>query len=81
MIDDGSWRGTTRVFITYWTEQIRMYDENIDAAGKLSDEVKRQLLENKVQNYAEFRTFKYTEDMFTTIGSTPMTFQQYYDLF
>ena len=33
MIDDGLWRGTTSAFITHWTEQIRMYDENIDAAG------------------------------------------------
>ena len=59
-IDDGSWRGTTSAFLTHWTEQIRMYDENIGATGKLSDEAKRQFLESTVQNHAEFRTVKST---------------------
>ena len=79
-IDDSSWWGTTSVFLTHWTEQIHMYDENIGATGKLSDEAKRWFLENTVQTHAEFRTVKSTEDMFTAIGSTHMTFQQYYDL-
>ena len=52
-----------------------MYDENIGTAGKLIEEAKRQFLENTVQNQAEFRTVKSTEDMFTAIGSTPVTFQ------
>ena len=52
-----------------------MYDENIGATGKSSDEAKRQFLENTVQNHAEFRTIKSTKDMFTAIWSTPMTFQ------
>ena len=57
-----------------------MYDENIGPAGKLTDNAKIQFLENTVQNHAEFRTVKSTEDMFTAAGSTLMTFQQYYDL-
>jgi hypothetical protein len=57
-----------------------MYDENIGATGKLSDDAKRQFLENIVQNHAEFRTVKSTKDLFNAIGSTPMNLQQYYNL-
>ena len=40
-IDDGLWWGTTSAFLTHGTEQIRIYDENIGATGKLYDEAKR----------------------------------------
>ena len=50
-IDDSSWRGTTSAFLTNWTEQIRMYNENIGTPGILTDDAKRQFLENTVQNH------------------------------
>ena len=59
---------------------IRIYDKSISSTGKSSNDAKRQFLENTVQNHPEFRTVKFTEDMFTAIWSGPMTFQQYYDL-
>ena len=79
-VDDGSWRGTTSAFLTHWTEQVRIYDDNIESSVTLSDDPKRQFLENIVQNHPEFRNVKSTEDMITALGIRPMTFQQYYDL-
>ena len=78
-INDGSWRGPTSAFLTHWTEQVHIYDENVDSTVKLSNEAKRQFLENTVQNHTEFCTVKIKEDMVISIGSTPMNFQQYYD--
>ena len=68
-IDDGSWRGTTSAFLTNWTEQVRIYDENVESSAQLSDDAKRQFLENTVQNHPEFCNVKSTEDMITVLGA------------
>ena len=40
-IDDGSWRGIASTILTHWTEQVRIYDENIESNARLSDDAKR----------------------------------------
>ena len=47
-IGDSSWRCTIITFLSHWTEQIRIHDDNIESTGELSDEDKRQFLENTV---------------------------------
>ena len=68
-----------RLTLTYWTEQVCIYDDNIDSTEKLSDEAKWQFLENTVQNYTKLHTVYSTEDVFTVIGFRPLAYQQYCD--
>src|SRR5210317_1743172 len=44
-LEEGSWRGTTESFITYWQEQLRLYHELVPYSSRMPDEVVRGLLE------------------------------------
>src|SRR6056300_1198686 len=47
-IEEGSWRGTTELFISYWREQLRLYHELVPHSSRMPDQVVRGLLENAV---------------------------------
>src|SRR5210317_1955748 len=47
-IEEGSWRGTTESFISYWREQLRLYHELVPHSSRMPDQVVRGLLENAV---------------------------------
>ena len=47
-LSDGTWNGTTEQFVLHWLEQVRLYEELVDASAALSDSVKLTLLTNAV---------------------------------
>ena len=52
-IADGSWRGTTIGYITHWKEQIRLYHKKLEPGEFFSDDQKRTMLQNAVQQIPE----------------------------
>ena len=67
-------------FLTYWAEQVRIYDENINLTGRIYNDDKCHFLENIVQDHPGFRSVKSTEDMISIIECIPVSYYQYYDL-
>ena len=52
-LSDGSWNGTTEQFVLHWLEQVRLYEELVDASAALSDSVKLTLLTNAVRGHTK----------------------------
>ena len=52
-LSDGSWNGMTEQFVLHWLEQVRLYEELIDASAALSDSVKLTLLTNALRGHTK----------------------------
>ena len=57
-LEEGSWRGTTESFITYWLEQLRLYHELVPYSSCMPDEVVCGLLENSVSQMPHLASVK-----------------------
>ena len=71
-LEEGSWRGTTESFITYWQEQLRLYHELVPYSSRMPDEVVRGLLENAVSQMPHLASVKnLCKTLKTTTGQYP----------
>ena len=52
-LSDGTWNGTTEQFVLHWLEQVRLYEELVDASAALSDSIKLTLLTNAVHGHTK----------------------------
>ena len=52
-LSDGTWNGTTEQFVLHWLEQVRLYEELVDASAALSDSIKLTLLTNAVRGHTK----------------------------
>jgi len=69
--DDGKWRGTSKAFIIHWCKQLWQYNQLRGKAGtvtQFTDPVKVQMLQNTVDDVAEFRDVRTVAQQ---IGHTP----------
>ena len=76
-IADGSWRGTTIGYITHWKEQIRLYHKKLEPGEFFSDDQKRTMLQNAVQQIPELRQVKVNADTLTAFNGKSLTFDDY----
>jgi hypothetical protein len=59
-ISDGSWRGTTKIFILNWIDKLGLYHELIPVADRLSENTQRTLLQNAVIGLNALHQFRFT---------------------
>ena len=52
-LSDGTWNGTTEQFVLHWLEQVRLYEELVDASAALSNSVKLTLPTNAVNGHTK----------------------------
>jgi hypothetical protein len=78
-----SWAGKTSVsFITYFVEQIRLYDELVLSSSNhvLSDSFKVSVLDQAVQQIEDLRQVRITYSTFCLQLKIPSSFQGYFEL-
>ena len=50
-LSDRTWNGMTEQFVLHWLEQVRLYEELVDASAALSNSVKLTMLTNAVRGH------------------------------
>ena len=79
-VGDGTWKGTTSSFLIYWTNQVRLYENQIDPKEYLSSSQKRTILENAVHDIEELRNVKQRAELDRVLHGKDLTFENYYSL-
>ena len=79
-VGDGSWKGTTSSFLIYWTNQVRIYESQIDPKEHLSSSQKRTILENAVHDIEELRSVKQRAELDRVLHGKELTYESYYNL-
>ena len=76
----GIWKGSTEASIIHWQDQVRKYEQLVDAADCFSESVKRTMLENAVNSVDDLRAVKAQADQFQVRMGTPITYDHYISL-
>jgi hypothetical protein len=76
-ISDGSWRGTTKIFVLNWIDKLYLYHELTPVADCLSENTQRTLLQNAVIGLNPMRQVQINSDLQQATHGTALMFAQY----
>ena len=80
-IGDGKWKGSTESYITHWNDQVRKYhNQKTDLKDKISDSVKRVLLQKAVDSIPALQNVKSTAAVLQVQTGFPLSFDEYVSL-
>ena len=76
----GAWKGSTESYIIHWQNQIRKYEQLVDANDCFSDAVKGTMLKNSVHSVDDLWVVKAQADQFQVRMGSKITYEQYCSL-
>jgi hypothetical protein len=79
-LGSGDWNGTMEGFITHWTNQVRLYEQQVPTSDHFSDVQKRVMLENVVTPISELRQLKNNADLEQTKTGQSLSYDEYLNL-
>jgi hypothetical protein len=79
-IGDGSWHGTSEIFILNWQEQIRLYERLTPTSGHFSDEQKLTMLQTAIHPRQELCQVKATAAVLKVHSKKDLDYEAYYSL-
>jgi hypothetical protein len=79
-LGDGTWKGTTHVFILHWENQLRKYEQMNPPTDHFYDGQKRTMLENTVRKVTKLRAVKAQADQYKVYSGAKLSYDQYSDL-